>query len=336
VTQVSQSDLTQVSSLAESGGLVARSVFDVWESHVSVLAGDLAEFVVEYPCHAPDEQRWFRLRARPMTVADETRLLVVHDDVTDRTQLQHDVRARSLLLDQIDAAVIATDLEGRIELWSRAAEHLYDWSADEDVGRFLDELLVPVDADGVAHDLAVAHDRAVAVTADGVWEGELTVARADGSRFPAHVRAAHIHDEVGAPTGMVVVSRDITERRARVGRIAEQVDQAMWLGRIRHAFDTDGFVLYAQPIFDVRTGEVVQHELLIRMRDPHDPDAIIPPRMFLPVAERFAVRAHELGCRLALDDFGTGYGGFTYLEHLHVDDAQGYHLGRPAPIQPPH
>lgn len=548
-----------------------------------VLAGDLPEYVVEYPCHAPDEQRWFRLRARPMTVADETRLLVVHDDVTDRTQLQHDVRARSLLLDQIDAAVIATDLAGRIELWSRAAEHLYDWSADEAVGRLLHELLVPVDADGVAHDLVEA------VTATGAWEGELTVDRADGSTFPAHVRAAHVHDEADAPTGIVVVSldlsvrvamqeqlgrsnrelkaitdsigdglcvldadgrityvnprgqrlldvyvtealgvrlttwlsegtqsgsdgliaidpdhpveslvsradgstvpveyvatplvgindhepggwvvvfRDITERRAREGRIAEQVDQAMWLGRIRQALDTDGFVLYAQPIFDVRTGEAVQHELLIRMRDPDDPDAIIPPGKFLPVAEelglapaidrwvllhglrlaatgmpvqinlsatslddptlphlleqlldetgadpatvifeitetallnsdvqaaRFAVKVHELGCRLALDDFGTGYGGFTYLKQLpidelkidiefvrdattnpasrhvidavvslarafglhtvgegvedqatldilkqlHVDYAQGYHLGRPAPIDGP-
>lgn len=37
-------------------------------------------------------------------------------------------------------------------------------------------------------------------------------------------------------------------------------------------------------------------------------------------ADRFAVRVHELRCRLALDDFGTGYGGFTYLKHLPIDE----------------
>jgi EAL domain-containing protein (putative c-di-GMP-specific phosphodiesterase class I) len=225
---------------------------------------------------------------------------------------------------------------------------------------------------------------------------ETMIVRADGAQVPIEYVAtplAGINDH--APTGWVVVFRDITERREREAKLATKVEQATWLGRIRGALDTDGFVLHAQPIIDVQTGEVVQHELLLRMRDPEDPDSLIPPGMFLPVAEelglapaidrwvllhglrlaatgmpvqinlsatslddptlpllieqlleetgadpatvifeitetavlrsdvdaeRFAVRVHELGCRLALDDFGTGFGGFTYLKQLPIDE----------------
>ena len=36
-------------------------------------------------------------------------------------------------------------------------------------------------------------------------------------------------------------------------------------------------------------------------------------------AQRFALEASELGCRICLDDFGTGFGGFTYLKRMPID-----------------
>ena len=57
----------------------------------------------------------------------------------------------------------------------------------------------------------------------------------------------------------------------------------MWVTRIRQALDEDRFVLHAQPVVDLATGNVVQHELLLRMRD--DADHLIPPLAFLPTAE---------------------------------------------------
>ena len=41
-----------------------------------------------------------------------------------------------------------------------------------------------------------------------------------------------------------------------------------WVHRIRTALSEDRFVLFAQPIVDLRTGSVLAHELLIRMRHP--------------------------------------------------------------------
>ena len=58
-----------------------------------------------------------------------------------------------------------------------------------------------------------------------------------------------------------------------------------WAKHIEQALDEDRFVLYAQPILDLRTREVTRHELLLRMIT-EDGD-LIPPGAFLGVAEQF-------------------------------------------------
>jgi diguanylate cyclase (GGDEF)-like protein/PAS domain S-box-containing protein len=60
-----------------------------------------------------------------------------------------------------------------------------------------------------------------------------------------------------------------------------------WVQQIQAALDENRFVLYGQPILDLRTGAVANHELLIRMLS-EDGD-IIPPAAFLPTAERFGL-----------------------------------------------
>jgi diguanylate cyclase (GGDEF)-like protein len=57
-----------------------------------------------------------------------------------------------------------------------------------------------------------------------------------------------------------------------------------WVERIRRALEQDEFVLHSQPILDLRSGEVLQHELLLRMRGSDD--TLIGPDAFLPSAER--------------------------------------------------
>jgi diguanylate cyclase (GGDEF)-like protein len=60
-----------------------------------------------------------------------------------------------------------------------------------------------------------------------------------------------------------------------------------WIERIRSAIAEDGLVLHSQPIVNLRTGAVVQEELLVRMRD--DDGGLIAPGAFLPTAERFGL-----------------------------------------------
>jgi diguanylate cyclase (GGDEF)-like protein len=62
-----------------------------------------------------------------------------------------------------------------------------------------------------------------------------------------------------------------------------------WPERIRDAINRQRIVVYAQPIFDLRSHRVAREELLVRMLD--DNDEVIPPSSFLPIAERMGLIA---------------------------------------------
>ena len=68
------------------------------------------------------------------------------------------------------------------------------------------------------------------------------------------------------------------------GRHRVQADHR-WLGRIREALDSEGFVMVAQPILDLHTGAVNRYELLLRLEGADG--ELIPPGEFLHIAERF-------------------------------------------------
>lgn len=46
----------------------------------AVLRGDLPEYTLEYPCHAPHEQRWFQMRVRYLP--DTGGAVVIHENIT--------------------------------------------------------------------------------------------------------------------------------------------------------------------------------------------------------------------------------------------------------------
>ena len=60
-----------------------------------------------------------------------------------------------------------------------------------------------------------------------------------------------------------------------------------WAQRIDMALDEERFVLFAQPIMDLRTGETSHHELLVRMVD--EDGSLIPPATFLYIAEQLGL-----------------------------------------------
>ena len=109
---------------------------------------------------------------------------------------------------------------------------------------------------------------------------------------------------------------------------------------IREALARGRFVLHAQPILDLRTNEVVQYELLIRMLD--DQNQLVPPGSFLPIAERFGLirsidrwvvrqaidlitQQHALGnhVRLSVNLSGKSVGDLELATLIEKDIAEG-------------
>jgi EAL domain-containing protein (putative c-di-GMP-specific phosphodiesterase class I) len=73
----------------------------------------------------------------------------------------------------------------------------------------------------------------------------------------------------------------VRERRRR------STTRRTWAEKLRAGLESDAFLLDAQPIVDLATGDVRQYELLLRLRD--DDGAIVRPLAFLAVAERYGL-----------------------------------------------
>ncbi|MFL5906933.1 MAG: putative bifunctional diguanylate cyclase/phosphodiesterase [Solirubrobacterales bacterium] len=68
---------------------------------------------------------------------------------------------------------------------------------------------------------------------------------------------------------------------------SEVDDRRAWSERVRHATEKGLFVLAAQPIVNLKSGDATQHEILLRMRK--DGGGLVQPGEFLATAERFGL-----------------------------------------------
>lgn len=64
----------------------------------TVLAGHSTKFQMEYPCHAPWEQRWFLLTITPFPSDNNVRLVVSHENITPLKVAEEEARAQGIRL----------------------------------------------------------------------------------------------------------------------------------------------------------------------------------------------------------------------------------------------
>jgi len=109
-----------------------------------------------------------------------------------------------------------------------------------------------------------------------------------------------LFDAVRQTAGEVLAASDLAMYEAKdsgrdrvvtytpnTGDEARRRAQGSWIERIRAALEEERFTLHCQPILDVRSGEVVQHELLVRMIG--EDGELVAPSAFLGAAERFGL-----------------------------------------------
>jgi EAL domain-containing protein (putative c-di-GMP-specific phosphodiesterase class I)/ketosteroid isomerase-like protein len=150
------------------------------------------------------------------------------------------------------------------------------------IGASLDSVIHPDDLPGVHQARRAIRDGPTLVQ-----QHELRYLRPDGTTRWAALTAAPVFSAAGALQAVSSQVIDITERKEHEAQFDEDVNDALWLGRIRDAIDDDRLLLYTQPIVDLLTGETVQQELLLRMRA--EDGSIIAPGEFLPIAERYGL-----------------------------------------------
>lgn len=276
----------------------------------------------QYPCHSPTEQRWFTMRATPVTGGAGA--VITHLDITELRQAREELR---------DAAMHdpLTGLPNRRHLFGDLRRRLEERGPDQLVAVLfldLDRFKLVNDTYGHSTGDALLVRAAVELTAS-VRAGDLVVRHA-GDEFvvvatvatPAEARA--LADRVqealcqnvdidrhelsmSASQGLVVShpgSQDSAEvilaaadaamhqakehGRGRVEVFSEEL-KARALARVqlqrelRTALERDEFELYYQPIVEAGSGAVHAVEALVRWNHPQA--GLLTPAAFLDVAE---------------------------------------------------
>ena len=186
---------------------------------------------------------------------------------------------RARLLDLTHDAVIINDLEGQILYWNRGAEQLWGWSAEQALGRRVQELML-------RNDLWLQKRRELLATA--AWQSEVASTTRDGKHVEVAFRSALERDASGQPIAILVTANDITKRKRtdEALRASEERWRAVFEQNpiMYFMLDSAGTVLSVNPFGAEQLGYSVE-ELVGR-----------PVLNVFLEADREAARRHIAGC----------------------------------------
>lgn len=202
-------------TIEEGGSLSSLCMCSLTTSSAAVIEGVLqlhawvfvSDLLIENPFHEP-----------PVPGSPADRQLVRLAFRLERIRRLREDRERGATGEWLEALiqaspvpVIALEPDGKVLLWSPAAEALFGWSAAEVLGR-----QVPIVAQDQQAEFRSILDRVL--REGGVTGLELVRYRRDGSPVRVSVSAATIRDANGQISGIMGVIQDISER----ARIAER------------------------------------------------------------------------------------------------------------------
>jgi PAS domain S-box-containing protein len=147
-----------------------------------------------------------RVKVQERTADLERSNRQLRDEITERKHAEDEVRKQAALLMLAHDAILVRDLESRVVFWNTGAQDTYGFTAAEAAGRVTHDLLQTQFPVSLAEVTATLRTH-------GRWSGELTHTTRDGSTIVVASRHSLLRDEHGAPTAILEINRDITDRK---------------------------------------------------------------------------------------------------------------------------
>jgi len=130
----------------------------------------------------------------------------VWTDVTERKRTEERLREQADIIERAQDAVIVRDFTSDlITVWNSGAERLYGWSANEAIGRPMQELI-----------FAEPNDRKrllKQLVSTGEFHGEIKHRAKDGREVIVDSRATLIRNDDGTPRAVLGINTDVTEQK---------------------------------------------------------------------------------------------------------------------------
>ncbi|HCE42980.1 MAG TPA: hypothetical protein DET40_05490 [Lentisphaeria bacterium] len=190
----------------------------------SVLGGSCGQFTLEYPCHSPNQQRWFLMTVAPL--GDGGGAVITHLNISERKNAEEKLeQTRSILTEAQRIAHLGSweyIVETQTTVWSDEQKRIYglDPAGPSPV---YEEMLRRY----IHPDDAAALDKAFgeALRTGSPFENENRIIRPDGSVRFIYNKAQPYFDGTGKLIRYVGATLDITERRQAEEQIKKRVNE---------------------------------------------------------------------------------------------------------------
>ncbi|MDP2497382.1 MAG: PAS domain S-box protein [Candidatus Palauibacterales bacterium] len=213
---VGESYLEETRTAAEKGN---EDAGEMLAGILSVLRGDSDQFELEYPCHGPDEERWFRVSVVPLRERGRSGVVVSHVNITDRRVAEREVRRRGqrfeALVSNLSDVISVVGPDATILYESPSVERVLGYEPEELEGENALEYFHPEDRERVRHALVET-----AAAPDEERTAEARFRHADGSWRVVEARGRTPPAETDLH-GVIVVTRDVTDRVRREQELEE-------------------------------------------------------------------------------------------------------------------
>ncbi len=133
-------------------------------------------------------------------------LAAVSRNISDRKLAEQKIAEQAALIDIATDAIFVRDLENRILFWSRGAENLYGWTAEESMGKLAHELFQ-------VESLSQMETGVRTTLEQGSWQGELEKTTKTGRKIIVASRWTLVHNQFGQSQSILSVNTDITEKK---------------------------------------------------------------------------------------------------------------------------
>jgi diguanylate cyclase (GGDEF)-like protein/PAS domain S-box-containing protein len=242
----------------------------------AVLDGQQEDFLLTYPCHTPDQRRWFTMRVRSLANEAGRLVLVGHQDVSDLAGAEQVAGARLReMVDESPMLVWMADPDGLCTFFNRTWLAFTGRSLEQELGEGWTEGLHPRDRRRVVEQYREA------LAARRPFELEYRLRRADGQHRWVLDRGAPRFDLEGGFAGYLGSCLDIGDRKEKERAVREgrEVARAL-MDAVTHAallIDPQGRVLACNQALANRFGS--SPELLIgRSYTDFTPEALLASR----------------------------------------------------------
>ncbi|HEY3277446.1 MAG TPA: PAS domain S-box protein [Syntrophorhabdaceae bacterium] len=177
----------------------------------SVMEGVVDDFSMEYPCHTSQKERWFIGRVTRFPENGPLRLVITHENITDRLYAEKARRESETflitLLDAIPIPVFYKDREGRYRGFNRAYEAFFGEKRE----RLIDKTVFDINPPELAEIYRLRDDELFEGGGEQHYESQLR--NAQGVLRDVIFNKAIFTDSQGNVSGLVGAILDITDRK---------------------------------------------------------------------------------------------------------------------------